>query len=143
MVTRLTRPDTDEHYLQEHFHGPQLVAPSRAAAIALTSAGGAWTLGNFSNDIIANGAVTSPFDLHWVVVEGPSANAWYEIVIYYGATDIECARVAFGRTAVFTNSVSVPVMTAILPAGSRVRAKMMDSVGGSAANIKVFYHIYS
>jgi len=142
LVFRLTKPDTDEHYLQEHFHGPQLVTPSGAGPIALLSGGGGWTLGNFSNDIIANDAVSFPFDLHWVVVEGPSANAWYEIVLYYGATDIECARVAFGRTAVFTNSISVPVMTSILPAGSRIRGKMMDSVGGSAANIKVFYHTY-
>ena len=142
MVTRYSKPGTDEHFIQEHLHGAQLVAPSELAPIAVTSDGVAWTLGNFSNDILATDAVANPFDLHWIVVEGPSANAWYEIVIYYGGTDIECARVAFGRTAVFTNSISVPVMTPILPTGSRVRAKMMDSAGGSSVNIKVFYHTY-
>ena len=142
MVTRLTEPHTDAHYIQEHLHRPQLVAPSGAGPIGLTSGGGAWGLGNFSNDIIAADAVEDPYDVHWVVVEGPSANAWYEIVLYYGPADIECGRAAFGRTAVFTNSVSIPVMTEILPALSRLRAKIMDSVGGSSVNMKVFYHTY-
>ncbi len=142
MPPRLSCPNTDAHYIQEHLHSAQLVAPSGAAPIALASGGGAWTLGNFSNNIIAADAVTLPFDLHWVVVEGPSANAWYEIVLYYGGTDIECARAAWGRTAVFTNSISIPVMTVILPASSRIRAKMMDDTGGATAQIKVFYHTY-
>ena len=130
------------HYIQEHLHSTQRVAPSGLAPITLTSGAGGWNLGDFSNDFIATDAVANPFDLHWVVVEGPSANEWYEIVFYYGTTDIECCRAAFGRTAVFTNSISIPLMTKVLPTGSRIRAKMMDGTGGANCKAKVFYHAY-
>ena len=140
-IIRKEKPHA-EHYIEEHLHSAQQVAPSAGAPITLTSGVGVWTLGDFSNDFIANGVVANTFDLHWIAISAADSNVWYEIVLYCGATDIECARVAFGRTAVFTNSISVPVMTVILPAGIRIRAKMMDSAGGSTANIKVFYHTY-
>lgn len=141
-MLKLSRSYTEEHYIEEHVHSPQEVAPSGAGAVALTSDAVGWTLGDFSNDIIAADAVTDPFDLHWAIIANADANAWYEVVLYYGATDIECARIAFARTNVFVTSITLPVQTIILPANSRVRAKMMDSVGGSGAEIKVFFHRY-
>ena len=131
-----------EHYIQEHLHSAQLVAPSGAAPITLTSGGGGWTLGNFGLDFIAADAVANPFDLHWLVVTGADSNVWYEIVLYYGGSDIECCRVAFGRTAVFTSSITVPLMTKVLAASSRVRGKMMDDTGGAVCTAKIFYHTY-
>lgn len=131
-----------EHYIQEHLHSPQLVAPSGAAPITLTAGGGGWTLGNFGLDFIVANAVTSPFDLHWVVIAGADSNVWYEIIFYYGGSDIECCRAAFGRSAVFTASITVPLQTEILPANSRIRGKMMDGTGGAVCTAKVFYHIY-
>lgn len=129
-------------HIDEHFHSVQLVRPSGAAAIAVTSAGGVWALGNFSNDIIAAGAVNALFDLHWVVISNESANAEYELVFYYGPTDIECARVAFSRSNPTLRSTELHLQTPILPAGSRIRAKLMDSVGGSSCGVKVLLHTY-
>lgn len=131
-----------EHYIEEHLHSAQRVAPSGVPAITLISGAGAWNLGDFSNDILANGAVATPFDLHWIVVSGADSNVWYEIVLYYGDTDVECARVAFARTNVFTSSITLPLQTILLDAGSRIRAKMMDDTGGAACTIKIFYHSY-
>ncbi len=128
--------------IEEHLHSPQLVAPSGAAGIALQSGAGAWTLGNFSNDIIAAGAEDDAFDLHGVDVENPNTNANYEIVFYYGATDIECGRVTFTRVNANLLSRSTTLQTGFIPAGSRVRAKMMDSVGNSTCSVKVWYHHY-
>jgi len=128
--------------VEQHFHSAQKVAPSGVAAVTLTSGGGAWNLGDFSADIIAADAEPLEFDLHWVSISAPDANAQYEIVFYYGATDIEACRVSFARTNVFTSSILQHIQTAILPAGSRIRAKMMDSAGGSACKVKVHYHSY-
>jgi len=127
--------------LEHHIHSLQQVAPSGAAPIRVT-AGAIWTLGVFSNDIIAADAVPDRFDTHWAVISDPSANAHYELVLYYGATDIECARIGFTRAAVFVASISVPVITPILPKGSRLRAKLMGSVADITADIRVFYHVY-
>jgi len=131
-----------EHFIQEHLHSPQLVAPSGAAPITLTSGAGAWNLGNFGLAFIATDAVTSVFDLHWIVISGADSNVWYEVVLYYGATDIECARAAFGRTAVFTSSITLPLQTLLIPANSQIRGKMMDDTGGAICTAKIFYHIY-
>jgi len=128
--------------LETHNHSPQKVSPSGAAPPIVTAAGGAWSLGGFSADLIAAGAESDPFDLHWVDVSNMSANDDYEVVIYYGPSDIECARAAFSRSGVQTSSVQVPLHTYILPAGSRVRAKIMSAGGGSSAHLKLFYHNY-
>lgn len=129
-------------YNEEHIHSVQQVSPSGAAGVAVTSAGGAWALGNFSNDIIAPSFVALPFDIHWVSIAGESANAEYELVLYYGAADTECARLVFTRTNPTLRSSQLYCQSPILPAGSRVRAKLMDSVGGSSCNVKVMYHTY-
>ena len=52
--------------VNEHMHSPQHVAPTGAVAVAVTSGAGSWALGDFSNDILANGFVDHVFDLHWV-----------------------------------------------------------------------------
>jgi len=130
----------DRDYQRVHACGK--IAPSGADSITLTSGVGAWTLGNFSNDIIAAGAVPQSFAIHWMVISNPSQNAWYDIVLYYGATDIECARTTFARENNFVNSINVPVQMRVSPAGTRIRAKIMDSVGGGSCDIKVIYHEY-
>jgi len=130
----------DRQYQSIHACGK--IAPSGANPITLASGAGAWTLGSFSNDIIVAGAVTKSFAIHWMVISNPSQNAWYDIVLYYGPTDIECARTTFARENVFVNSINVPVQMRVLPAGLRVRAKIMDSVGGGSCDIKVIYHEY-
>jgi hypothetical protein len=126
---------------EEHIHRPQKVAPSGAAGIQVTAAVGAWALGNFSNDIIAAGTETNPFDLHWVDVVGNN-NADFECVLYYGPADTECARFAFTRIGVQQQSFQLHVQTPMIPAGSRVRAKVMASAGGASITIKLFYHDY-
>ncbi len=130
------------HELEHHIHSVQQVAPSGAMPVTVTSDGAAWTLGAFSNDIIAAAAVTFRYDVHWVVISTPSANASYEIVLYYGAGDTECARIKFTRDGAFVQSVTVPVITPLIPEGSRLRAKGMDSVGGKNVLVSVFFHEY-
>jgi len=131
------------HIIDEHEHSQQLVRPTGAAAITVTAGGGGWTPGNFSNDIIAADDIDKPFDLHWIVISNADSNVVYEIVLYYGPNDVECARVRFGRTAVFTNSITLPLQTIILPANSRIRAKSMDGTGGAACDIvAVYLHTY-
>lgn len=131
------------HITEEHVHSAQKVAPSGAAGIVVTSGVGAWNLGNFSNDIIAAGAEAFPFDIHGIDIGAPDANAEYEIVLYYGAGDTECGRATFTRTNALITSRSTTMMTPLIPAGSRVRAKLMDSAGGSSCTIKVWYHNYT
>jgi len=128
--------------LNDHFHEEQRVAPSGAASILVSSAGGAWTLGAFSADIIAAGFVPARFDIHWVDVANISANAEYEMVFYYGPADTEACRIVYTRSGPQLTSFQIHTQTEVLPIGSRIRAKLMDSAGGGATNVKICYHQY-
>ena len=130
------------HNIDEHNHSEQQVAPLAAAPVTITAGGGAWALGAFSNDIIAAGAEVYPFDLHWIDINGPSANADYVIELYWGAADTLACRCCFTRLNVTDRSFINPLQTRIIPAGSRIRGKLMASAGGSSCSVKIFYHHY-
>jgi hypothetical protein len=128
--------------INEHLHSEQEVAPNGAASIAIASNVAAWTFGAFTADIIAAGAVAYKFDIHHIFIASVSQNATYEIQLYYGAADTSACWVRFTRDAPFTSSIDLPTITHLIPAGSRIRAKMKDSAGGGTAIISIYYHAY-
>ena len=136
------RVDPVPRISDEHVHQPQLVAPSGGVGTLLTAGDPAWTLGGFSGDIIAAGFVPDPFDLHWVDIEDPDTVATYELVFYYGPTDIEACRSKFTRLTPQYRSWEQHLQSVIFPAGSRVRAKCMASVAGALVSVSIFYHTY-
>jgi hypothetical protein len=128
--------------LTEHIHSASKVAPSLADGIVVTGGAGAWELGAFSADIIAAGAQADDYDVHYVHIEATSANDEYEVVLYYGAGDTEAGRcrVLNGTTL---DSSTAPMMTPLISAGSRLRAKCASkSGGGDTVTISVQYHTY-
>lgn len=132
------------YIIGRHFHSPAYVSPSLANGIVLTGGVGAWQLGNFSADIIAAGAIGSPYDVHFVNISTASVADTYEIHFFYGASDTFAGSCRFTRAAAATADVSpFPVMTPIIPAGSRFRAKVASSSGGGdTCTLSLIYHIY-
>lgn len=120
----------------------QIVYPTDTSVITLTSGTGANTLGSFSSDIIPAGDITSPFGIHQIDIGNPSNNANYTIVLYAGSSDTEISRVCFQRFNATNTSDTKPVRSEILAPSSRVRAKMMDSVGGYTVDVKLYIHLY-
>lgn len=137
----LGRNDSLIAILNDHAHSAQRVWRTETVPITLTSGGGAWTLGSFA-EMVAVDQITSDFDIHWAIINDPNTNESYEIAFFYGATDIACGRLCFTRSNNFVNSISVPMMTPLIPANSRIRVKMADGTGGSVAKMKILYHIY-
>lgn len=147
--------DTESHFIgpggnlqsfleiiEDHIHKPSLVYPTLANGVTITGAAGAWTLGAFA-EIVPASTIASIFDIHHVSIEGISANDVYELVLYYGATDIECGRVRFTKTAVMDSVMNMPIQTPRIPANSKVRAKVASKGGGSdTVDLSVFYHVY-
>jgi len=129
------------HVIEEHLHGSQMCYPTLADPVEVTAGGGAWTLGNFT-EIVPAAAIGSPFDIHFAVLSNPDSNEDYELHLFYGAGDVECARIAFTRTGAFTGSLYQAVITPIMPADSRIWAKLADGSGGAKVDVKLIYHTY-
>ncbi len=129
------------HYIDEHLHHKQNIAPWGAVPITAT-AGAAWVLGVFTADILANGWGTEIFDIHWILLSNASANATYDVILYAGADDEIAVYATITRTGVQTNSFQGACQTKKIVAGSRIRAKMMSENAGATIDIKIAYHMY-
>ncbi len=126
----------------EHIHSSQLVAPAAAAPVLCAAGAPGYGLGIFSNAFLANGFVPFPFDVHWVDISNISANDDYEITFYYGLTDIFLCAAAFTRSGPQLTSFHMHLQSIIVPAGSRIRARLASAAGGNNCNAKIFYHEY-
>lgn len=128
--------------LNEHVHKPSKVYPTLASGVQITCGTPAWTLGAFAT-IVPASTIASDFDVHHISIENISANAVYELVLYYGATDIEAGRVRFTKNANLDSVFNIPMQTIVIPADSQIRAKLAsDSGNADNADISIFYHTY-
>jgi len=128
--------------IEEHIHSACKVYPTLAAGITVTCGTPAWTLGAFVTVVPAD-TITTLFDIHWINPEDISAAGTYELVLYYGPTDIEAGRIRFTKTVTQDPTFNKPMQTVIIPANSQIRARIASS--GAAANtvdISIFYHPY-
>ncbi len=129
--------------LIEHVHTAQKVYPTLADGVTLTTAAGDWALGTIT-EIIPADTITTEFDIHKVLVEDVNTqDKTYELVLYYGAGDIECVRVRFAATS---NKGGVPAqfaMTPLIPANSRIRGQLAIEDGASKTiKFSLRYHEY-
>ena len=128
---------------EEHQHTEQLVYPTLADPITVTAHANDWVLGTIT-EIVPASTITEHFDIHEVSIETVSVkDKTFELVLYYGATDIECGRSRFSSA---TNKGGVPngsFMTPIIPANSRIRAQLaVQDGGGQSCTISIRYHVY-
>ncbi len=129
--------------LDEHVHTPSEL--SNRVTVTADAVGG--TLGVFSADLLAAGAVTEDFDLHFVNVISFSGVDSFLLVFYQGASDTECGRCRVTRSAQLDSLSGRPIITGnsphgLIPANSRVRAKVASDGGGGNIVIEVEYHPY-
>jgi len=125
----------------DHNHKPSKVWPTLAAGVSVASDAAAWTLGSFV-EVMAADDEPADFDIHFVKVESMDDNTVYELVLYYGADDIECARVRFVKDATSWTG-DVPCQTPVIPGGSRIRAKCASALAEvSTPVISLQYHTY-
>ena len=124
--------------IDEHIHGGQQVYPSMAPGVVLTTHATTWTLGAIT-EIIPASTITSDFDIHEVLFETvDTKDKTYELVLYYGAGDVEVGRVRFSSE---TNKGGIPngtMKTPIITANSRIRARLaIETGGGKTARVSL------
>ena len=133
------------YILLKHIHGASKVYPTLADELVINKVNAsAWGLDALPTQIIPAATITNPFDIHFINIGAISANDEYELLLFKGAaaSEIEIARVSFDRSVTVSEG-SIPVMTELLPANTRVSAKL-TSKATSARNtsVKLHYHEY-
>ncbi len=132
------------HTVDEHFHKESNAYPTLADGVTVTAetAGTTWTLGAFVQ-IVPASTITSDFDIHYVSIEDLSANTVYELHLFQGAGDDFIGCVRFTKNANQDGTMNVPFQTPIIPANSRIRAKVATTDdNGETIDISIFYHTY-
>lgn len=132
------------HINEEHNHSPSKVYPTLASTPDITTGTPAWTLGTFQ-EIVPVNTITSPFDIHHIAVEHVDTVTTYELVLYRGAvsSEVEIGRVRYSKTTNIATVSSQPFQTAILPANTRISARVASQSGNNDdTGISIFYHTY-
>jgi len=127
----------------EHIHSAQKVYPTLADGVALATAAGDWALGTIT-EIVPIDTIVNEFDIHEVLVEDVNTqDKTYELVLYYGADDIECGRTRFAAGSLKGGVPAVAMQTILIPANSRIRGQLAIEDGGSkTAKVSLRYHVY-
>ena len=129
------------HIIEDHLHGQSKCYPSLQAGVSILS-GAIWTLGNFVELIPVN-TITSPFDIHFLILESVTNDETYELVFYNVETEISRIRwssdlAAGGRVI----SVPIPTQMEIQNANSQIQCKLASSGAAETVVISVLYHTY-
>ena len=131
--------------IEDHMHSTSCLYPKLAAPVELTCGDAAPYTPGVIVEIVPASTITEPFDIHWAHVSGLSANGDYVISLYAGAvaSEVEIACFPAVRTAVQSQAGSAAVMTAIIPANTRISASVASSSGDAdTVNLKIQYHKY-
>ncbi len=155
LINAVVGTNADEHdvntisgkldQLADHIHSIGNVHPELANPIELEKASGVWEAYPTPTEIIPAGTITDDFDLHFAIISAISANGDYTVEIYQGAAQSETviAHIAVTRNAVQSQEGSIPIITPLLSANTRISAAL--SSGNAAQDtieIKLMYHIY-
>lgn len=131
------------HVLAEHFHALLKCAPDLANSIPITAAGSAWTYGAATDMINGTSGTTvnDDYDVHYILINGASANTEYQVGLFDGATQLGC--VVFEKTATVDPEFSLPISMPIVVGGTTLTAKLATKAGGGeTVRIKLKYHTY-
>lgn len=131
---------TTAYELLEHFDEVGYIYPDMADGVTLTAGNVAWAYDGFATLIPENG-INSDFAIHNVNVGNISANASFQLSLYYGPSDIYFNAIVFSRENPQNRSIYIPVQRFIVPINNRVRVKLASNTGsGETCVVKVQYH---
>ncbi len=126
--------------LKDHNHSACNVYPYLAGGVQITGHATAYTLGAFAV-IVPASTITSPFDIHHIVIEDISATGIYVVSLYAAEVLIGSTKVI--KAAAQDSTDSIPFQTALIPANTQIQAKIASSSGGGdTITLSVKYHEY-
>lgn len=131
--------------IEEHLHSASRVFPELADPVTLTKAAGVWAAFPTPTQIIPANTVDEDFDIHFAMLSDTSAAGQYVLKLYAGAvgSEVVIAAQSFFRTAATFFEGSLPVMTKLIPANTRISAAISsDNATANTCRLKLYYHVY-
>ncbi len=131
------------HILSDHVHKPGKVYPTGAGGVTATAGNAApGTLGSYVEVIPVN-IVTPDFDIHYIFIEGASADTTYELVFYASTTEISRLRITILDIANGRILPYYPMMTDLVEPNTQIQVKVMSASGNAdTLTFSVGYHCY-
>lgn len=121
------------------------IYPTRQDAIVVNKVNAiAWGLDADPTEIIPENAIPFVFNIHYCNIGSISNNDQYEIHLFKGpaGSEEQVARLSFDRSNTVGEG-SIPVQTRILPANTRISAKLTASTAAArSVSIKLAYNVY-
>ncbi len=134
------------HELDEHIHSNIFIRPNMANGITVSKASGAWAAYPTPTQIIAANDINEEFDLHFLNVSTISANGQYQLQFYTGPALSEVSLgdgFAISRSASQSQEGTRPIMTARMPANTRISVALTGSPAGiQSVIVKIEGHRY-
>jgi len=129
--------------IYKHIHRQARCYPTLANGVMIAGGAGAWELGNFV-EVIPAGAITTEYDVHYIIFENASATDVYELVFYNGGigSEVEIGRIRTDRSSATSGISNVPIQIPAQPGNTRISAKVASKSGGDNVKISVYYHLY-
>jgi hypothetical protein len=114
--------------------------PTLVNGVVVLGGAPAWALGN-NVEIIPAGIIPFSFNIFFVNVEAASVTDIYELVLYAGlGAGTEIGRIRTPRNNAFPEAGGAPIACEIIPAGTRISAKVANQTAVAASlTISVFY----
>lgn len=132
--------------IEEHIHAPDQCYPTLGAGQAVADGGAAWAEAVNPTQIIPAGTITQSFDVHFINVEGATAQGVFEISLWAGPNP--GVLIARRRITIVQNVgniiglISYPTMTEVQNPGTRISGKVADNTGGITLTLSLQYHTY-
>ena len=144
--TRFDSPLADTLYgrtiaVYNNLHSTQHVYPTLAAGVTLTTGTLAWAL-CAKTEIIPSGAITTPFDIHFMNIGIVNNQTTYEIQLFSGEVGHE-VLISMARTSrnnPFGDVPQVPICAPIMLAGTRISASIAEAIIGSGTMVVSLYY---
>lgn len=130
--------------IDDHNHSVELCSVDNAESPLITaSTATAWSYGAFV-ELIGTASTDEPFDLHFLNSGAATEVTTYQIQLYKGLAGNEevISTVRFARLSNQTGASSHPLMTPILPAGTRISGRCSAGVAGASVKVSLQYHKY-
>jgi len=120
-------------YLYKRFVNSSKPYPSMVNTTIYTAGVGTWQLGSFVETIPVN-TITTDYTITKIQCAAVSAVSSYEVVLYSGlaGSEIEICRTRLAAGTGTNAVLNLDVVTPILPANTRISAKIAYALGGTA-----------